>query len=394
MELWIEDTIVYPTLVLFCFSIISDICVIISTTRFKRALSYEYGNDSIFSHDYTIGNLILWLAAINLLWELTMIPEYGVNWTHMNPLCLTIAIAAQFFAVLNSLWQILIASYLFHLLTTDITQQSLDSSKKRQHHKPLLHDNHNQRKQSNMIDVIRWVCDPYLSCNFYLRNPFMFNLFALLLVIISAIGAIIPLIWDNDNHYAVIYNYTKNGYNYGGECWLKSASFQLISYGPFMLSVVLDVIVLLIAVCKYYQTKWFTKAYLYLIKRLSTWVIVFVIIRVLPFADRLLSWIVSDDHDFQTPLWLVLMHNYALASMGLANGLVWFANQKRNQRNSRGMINNTGNINKKDNKKQLQDDDKLEALIADVVEDVHVNVHDHGAKHLHKNWTSFETSTH
>ena len=73
MEEWIEETLVYPTIVLFCLSIVSDIYVIVSTTRFQLELSYEYGHDLILSHDYTIAKLILWLAAINLSWEVVMI---------------------------------------------------------------------------------------------------------------------------------------------------------------------------------------------------------------------------------------------------------------------------------------------------------------------------------
>ena len=79
------------------------------------------------------------------------------------------------------------------------------------------------------------------------------------------------------------------------------------------------------AVYKYYRTRWYTNVYLYLIKRLSVWVLGFLITRTVPTAFRL---IVLINPNFKSPLWLVLCHNYLITSLGIANGIVWYFTQK------------------------------------------------------------------
>ena len=60
-------------------------------------------------------------------------------------------------------------------------------------------------------------------------------------------------------------------------------------------------------------------------KRLTAWVFVFFVIRMIPFGDRVLGWVMGKD--YQAPLWIVLAHSYALNSLGIANAIAWCFNR-------------------------------------------------------------------
>lgn len=302
----IECFIVVPTVLIGIVSICFNIWVIHSVQKLQRMYRHDQSsllhgkyndNPLMSSHDDVICKLIFWLAIIDLLYGADFILDYGIDWTTVNAPCLILGIIGQFLSVCTALWRVLIASYLFYLLKL----------------------NHGTQETNTTYHI---TCKQL--CGSYLQNAKIFNVITILIIVLCLVGSIIPLIWNNDNHYTILYNFKYHSTNYGTECWVESY-FQMIFYGTLMISVCFDICVLITAVWKYYQTKWYTNAYLYLIKRLLAWVFIFLLIRIFPFLDRLLALIVDNYH---TPLWLVLLHNYSLASVGIANGMVWYFNRK------------------------------------------------------------------
>ena len=307
MKQWIEELLVWPTVALAVVSILSNIWVIISTRNLQLSLHVDQSNSELdkiqyMSHDFVIYRLIFWLATIDLIYSMNFITLFGINWTTVNAACIMLGIMGQFLSCCTSLWRILIASYLFYLLKFD---DALNASSVTQE---------NQIRQEFFS----------IFCKVYLRDETVFKTVSFWIFLICCVCSIIPLLWGNHNHYTILYNYEQDGETYGSECWV-SGYFQMIFYSIVMISVLFDITVLMMAVCKYYKTKRYTNAYLYLTRRLLMWVIIFLIIRIFPFFDRLLALVLTN---YNTPLWLVLLHNYSLASVGIANGIVWYLTRK------------------------------------------------------------------
>ena len=202
----------------------------------------------------------------------------------------------------------------------------------------------------------------------------IFNILKCIMIVIAFIGTIVP-IFVNGNHYTVISNYYQksnnshkknddnsnndsNRHGYGHECWIEG-SFELIDYSFVMVSLLFHFIVLFVTICKYCQTKTFTNAYSYLILRLLPWVVVYTIVRVIPTLDRVWDQIGSE---YSVPLWLVVGHDSTIASLGIANAIVWCFNRsidknisqnydhsrkksKNRKRNTRTTNNNYNNYN-------------------------------------------------
>ena len=310
MNSWIEDIIVFPTIFFACISVICDIYVIVSTHHIMIRLYLTYGSQSRSIHDYIICQLVYWLGMINLAFSGVLIPQYAIQWTNIDSWCIIVGFLGQFNTLITSFWHILFSGYLFYL---------------------LKYENPNCNKlnfANNTRDV-----------NYHR----IFSYSPIIIIFLSFVGSVLPLFYKNS--YGILYAFTDNsGNKYGTECWLLSF-WQLIAYGALLLSLLFDVIVLLLAVYKYYQTKWFTNAYLSLIKRLSIWVIIFAITRILPFIDRLLILMCGDNYN--APLWLVLAHNYTLASFGIANGIAWYFNRKIKPSNANELKDNNTSTNKK-----------------------------------------------
>lgn len=295
---WIELLFEVPSTTLAGIAVFCNIYVIYSTKKVKKKLSRQYHYDAKTMHDYILCHLIHWLGIIDIFFSIACIVDLGITpqlVTDDSTECVLIGFLSQFAGTASSLWRILISIYLFVLLVTDLNKSS--------------------NYQTSVV---------FASPT---RNECMFNISIFTLIVLCFISAMIPLKYDGKTYYTRLYNYTDdNGYQYGAECWLK-AYFQLIFYGLVSISIVFDIIVLLLAIYKYNQTKSFTSAYWVLIKRLFTWVCVFLIIRIIPFTDRCIGWIIGPNK-YNAPLWLVLAHNYLLSSVGIANGIVWYFNRK------------------------------------------------------------------
>ena len=291
---WISDIIFYPTLGLCICSLIGNGYVLRSTWKLKATLRLHYGRSAHITHDYIIYHLIYMLAILDSFNIICLILTNRIHWDEKSTLCIAFGFCGQFASIISSLWRLLVPLYLLYLLATD---------------------NKHQKKTSNA-----YVSNPKIAA----RNELIFISITLVFIILSFLGSIIPLIWDNKNHYGVLYNYTKNGISYGAECWV-TGEFILITYSVRLLGVLMDVIALVFAIYKYTQTKWYTNAYLVLIKRLSAWVLVFMIIRIAQFVERLIYVIIGG---FTVPLWFVLLQHYLLVSTGIANAIVWNHNRR------------------------------------------------------------------
>ena len=293
-EEWIDEVNNFPTIAFGLMSIWGNAYVILSIARFKIDLRFEHGKAAIVTHDFIISHLIAIMASVDSVYIISLVVTFCVNWQSNNFACTLSGFTQQFLAVFTALWRLLIPGYLFYLLKTD---------------------GKHQRKSYDTTEKT------------IARTENMFSSIVLTVILLSFIASTLPLIWNNKNYYGVLYNYTHGGYEYMSECWVESY-FEYIYYILVVLSVLIDTTVLFIAIWKYNQTKWYTSAYVALIKRLSAWVGIFLVIRMIPFVDRLLVWIFNtntkDDYSYSAPLWFIYLHHYVAVSLGSANALVWY----------------------------------------------------------------------
>ena len=126
---------------------------------------------------------------------------------------------------------------------------------------------------------------------------------------------------DGKIHYSDFENYfDKNGNGYGMECWLNG-DWRLSYYIPTIISLLFHYTALIIAINKFYQTRKYTRAYIYLIKRLIPWIIIYSVIKILPTIVRIWG-LVSNPKNI--PLWMVVLHHCSITGVGVANALVWY----------------------------------------------------------------------
>lgn len=294
----ILDAIYYPTVCLASVSVLCNVYAATATKRFKKQLINQLGKSAPTSHDYILCYLINLMSINDLFFALSYIPDIMISKSiaevngSASTACLVFGFACQYFATCSAFYKLLIPLFLLYLLTTN-------SKKQRQ-------------ALSNAV-----------------KNKRVLSYLGIIIPLLSFVGSVLPLIWDNSNHYALLYSYTKDGYSYGAQCWVEGY-WELIFYGIVILSVLFDIITLVIGIYKYNKTKIYTNAYLLLMKRLFTWVIVFLIVRIVPGVDRMLEVFADANQEyasFHAPLWLVLLHNYLLSSYGIANGVVWYFNR-------------------------------------------------------------------
>lgn len=342
----IDNVLAIPTLVVSLFSCYCNLYVFISASLLLHNIESRSGkngnnrNKVTDSNDFVIIKLIKSLALIDFL-ELII---YGSNTVPVtfsipfftNPICLIIGILNQFVGILGALWHIFIAVYLLYILTNGkffnilccccyccyklFSQRSRyigDSSHDKIHNSSDTKI-HVPRHNFSEIEKI-----PSES-NIFQNKRSYYRIITFILVF-TTITTVIPL-FVNGNHYEIYYNYyDKNGIGYGKECWIKD-NFSLILFGIVIFSLIFHFTVLIFALIKYYQTRLFTQAYWYLINRLIPWVVVYSIIRIIPTVCKV--WEVMQPKT--VPLWLVIGHNCGVASLGIANALVWYFNRRVN----------------------------------------------------------------
>ena len=298
----------------FCLSVISMICdvyVMMASIRLQSNLPR-------YSNDFVIFNLIFWLVIIDYGFEFffcsNFIPYIFDFSRYSSALCTTIGAFTDFFGILGILWHILIAvEFLYLLFQFGHSDDDGNGFSFRNHQ-------YNYNYDSNSIGKISVSSNNHL----FLQNPKIYRITRLSLIGISIILALLPL-FINGNHYIMFDNfYDAQGNGYGNECWLKD-SWELAYYILLLISQLFHLCALIVACIKYKQTHLFTNAYLYLIQRLSPWIIVYTLIRVIPTVVRF--WTVHASVK-TIPLWLMVLHHCCLGSLGIANAVVWKWNRR------------------------------------------------------------------
>eukprot|EP01084_Bolivina_argentea_P290699 499404_1 len=112
------------------------------------------------------------------------------------------------------------------------------------------------------------------------------------------------------------------------ECWLVRQRWQLVFVTAIILSLLFHYIVLGIMCfkCHKIQSNHSFQLFKYtsIIKRLIRFVSVYTIIRVLPIIARICQFFTNSS----PPLWLIMSHHICIASIGMANGIVWLINDR------------------------------------------------------------------
>lgn len=272
------------------------------------------------SNDYIIMSLIHWLAFadfwLGLGWSLNFIPlafdlpEYSVNF------CIALGVYNEFTGYFGTLWHILIAVDFIYLLSMYSNFGSNDADSAHNLNEYILSSNAEDDDYDDDLQENRF------KHSIFLQNPQTYRRVVIIMIIWTFITTTFPLFISGKNEYSVFHNYyDNNGKGYGQECWLVGL-WQLVYYCASFVSLLLHCTALIIACLKYKQTKSFTKAYYYLIKRLLPWIICYSIIRLVPFIERLWDWF-GNNND-RIPLWFVVIHHCTISSYGLANAFVWY----------------------------------------------------------------------
>ena len=114
----IENVLIFSTGSMSCISFFCSFYVLISCVRMKRKRK-DYNTD-IDHNDTTFLNLILYLSLIDCIWDcidlLNTFYEWDLNKTTI--FCIMTGMASQFIMLAMMFWQILVALYIFHLLTS------------------------------------------------------------------------------------------------------------------------------------------------------------------------------------------------------------------------------------------------------------------------------------
>lgn len=248
------------------------------------------------SNDYLVVDIIFWMSFFDLFYCIFLGVSYTSNAFNRTSSffmkspnesfekdylgdsklsCVIVGIGLQFFAIASPLWHVLIAWCLFFLL-------------------------------------IGYRLDK-------LANQKIWHV--IFIMLISIIFTILPAFADkkNINHYGQFYNFKYEKEYYSPECWIIG-EYQLLLWVLVLISLIFHYITLITACIKYKKTRAFTKAYLYLIRRLSAWVFVYTVVRIFPTIERV--WVLVDQKN--VPLWLVLVHHWFISSLGIANAAVWY----------------------------------------------------------------------
>ena len=320
--------------VLLLVSVICDIYVAATAFISKTRIAQDLEVDEIRTHNYVISDLIFWLSIIDLFVNIVDGINIGVPWDddHVPMMyCQIVAFLTLLSSIFLQLWHMLIATYLFYLLISDnythkncclvlfpcvccnkcINNNSTNNNNYSYNYNNNNINNNNNNSNSNSN------CDA--SC-LYLRNDNTWNIISLLIVILSFIGAVMPCIWHK-NRYGMI----NDGFR-KSICFSTNSSYSVYVYYSITFCVVLfHLLVIIMSIIKYYQTKSYTVAYLHLIKRLLPWIIVYALVRMFPTYLRVHEAITGDNQQS----WIALASYYCFLSGGIANGIIWYFTKMR-----------------------------------------------------------------
>lgn len=309
----IEFLLAVPPLIMMIFSCLGNIYVFLSTQKFKKSVIQVSGSKAK-SNDYVIANLIHWVVFVDFFWVIVFasnfIPSAFNLASFSSGLCVFSGMVNEFLSFIGACWHILIAGEFFLLLIPCMNAKCIKKCNKKDDDE--INDNDDDELSSSN-DIV-------------LQNKSIYNSICFFIIFGSLIQAVLPcaLVGSNDNDkypYRMYYNYyDNNGNQYNEQCWLVG-DWVLLWYVPNLIALLLHYIVLIIVIIKYCQTRSYTNAYIYLIKRLLPWIIVYSVIRIIPTMFGMLALLKNQK---TVPLWLVMAHHYSLASVGILNAIAWF----------------------------------------------------------------------
>ena len=353
-----EQILGIPPLVIAPISCICNIYVSVVAYQVRQQIKRTYGRYGSdierlqASNDYVFMSLIFYLPIIDTLsclFFVTNIIEHlyqnSSNISHINPIeCTIIGIGSHFFWVLGILWHIILASYLFYLIMPLCPSKSSIAAMGRNiddiHGTAIVRGSKQQNvktKKPSSKNVLskNLIADKYASAHttiamtdynvYYLKNPKVYSWTIFCAFVVAILLTVVPLTIGSGNSYISLFNYyNSDRIGFSQECWMDGF-WQLLFLIPVIISLLLHYIILILAFIKFSQTRWFTRAYWYLIKRLIPWVALHSVIRILPAAAR--AWRILYNK-YTVPLWLVIAHHIAIVSMGIANLGIWYLNRK------------------------------------------------------------------
>ena len=280
----IENALVLSSVGFASCSFCCSMYVLISCTRLKRRRQ-KYQHRSIDENDTAFLSLIFYLSLIDCVWDITRGFNIGYEWSlQLAPACIVVGAIYQFVHLLMMFWQILIALYIFHLLTF-------------------------------------WF-------NKFIHFKFRSIIIFVIIGTLSTIGTIIPFNYMNENQYGVFANYAtyahidKKSYPTGlylTECWLKGSWWQMVVYFVSLVAILLHLINVIITVIKYYKSPVYADRYWRLIGRLLSWPVLYSAILVFPIVDRIMGL----NPNYQPNFIVVMIHSCCSSSIGIVNLIVW-----------------------------------------------------------------------
>ena len=321
----IENAFTYSTAILCTCSFCCSFYVMISSSLMKRRRD-KNNHQAADRNDIMFFNLIFYLSLFDSIYHgvLCFNGLYQWNLQIVTTLCTAIGVVTQICLCLMALWQVLIALYIFHLLTFWFTT--------------------------------------------FVQHKLRKTIICITICVLAIVGSIVPLFYDSTNHYRAFANYetyTQDGIvngTYYSECWLEGSD-RMIFYSTALFAIVVHLINVCIAVTKYYNysygSQFYSNRYWRLIGRLLAWPIFYTIILTFPLIDRILDF----NPNYHATFAIALIHCCCSASVGIVNGIIWLCFVKLSSDGS--------DMSKKDN--VIKQDDTLATTI-DTTQTGSVNV--------------------
>lgn len=328
-ELWL----VLPSVILSGLSILCDIHVIFAMVFYIQEKKFAK-----YSNDREIFESLLYLVVSNLCntitWISNFIPKLFSIGEYSHAICTIIGVFQTIFRVFNILWAIVLALQLLYILC-QIPKTGFEYNQLTHlHHQinvrpnPFDNNNNNNNINNNNNNNNKNKDAPYTNARYrYSKKRVVIHLLTRAFIpIIAGVVSYVPLFAGGKNNYTMFYNYDK----YGAQCWLINYWQFIVYYIPLIFTLTLLLIVLLIAIIKYRQTRYFTNAFKFLLLRLMPGIIGYCILGVFPTSIRIIGYIYGYNN---VALWMIVAHHVSLSSLGIANLCLWILYTKVNVKN-------------------------------------------------------------
>ena len=283
-----EKFLAIPVIVFSFLSFLS--CVYVCYESYKK---YNNIRNDVIRHQtnnkhttYGFSDIIFFMAFTDGLHDIELFLNWlpqGISFIHpwSNKFCNILGIFGQFLGVQSPLWHMILAYNLIYLLYGETG--SLDELAKQKIYQYTL------------------------------------------VFIIPTITTIIPGIFKQYGKY-------QNNTDYSDyECWLISDSWQLIWTVTNILALLIHLVSLLYALCKWknakekHESQVFSLFYRKVCVNILRFVLVYTLIRIMPITSRIVE--ILQPNNYTLPLWAIITHHVFISLNGVGNLLVWIWNQ-------------------------------------------------------------------